>query len=108
MKKLRDVVIYRDPDYFSAFPSIVRRADGELLVAFRRAPERRPAGGRCTHADPNAQLVLVRSADGGATWSRQPELVCAHSMGGSQDPCLTLLPDGALLCASYLWVLQQP
>lgn len=108
MRKLRDIVIYRDPQYFSAFPSIVRRDDGELVVAFRRAPERRPYGGHCTHADPNAQLVLVRSSDGGETWTRHPELIHAHALGGSQDPCMTLLPDGTILCASYLWVLQQP
>ena len=67
MKKINDILIYRDENYFCAFPSIVRLPDGELLVAFRRAPERRPYGGRCTHADPNAQLVLVRSNDDGKT-----------------------------------------
>lgn len=108
MKKLRDIILYKDDRFFCAFPSIIRKADGELLAAFRRAPERRPYGGRCTHADPNAQLVLVRSKDDGVTWSREPELLHAHAFGGSQDPCLTLLPDGTLLCASYLWVLQQP
>ncbi|HEY0456531.1 MAG TPA: exo-alpha-sialidase, partial [Verrucomicrobiae bacterium] len=41
IRKLKDVVIYEDPKFYCAFPSIVRRADGELLVAFRRAPERR-------------------------------------------------------------------
>lgn len=108
MQKLDDIVIYEDDNFFCAFPSIVRRSDGELVVAFRRAPERRPYGGRCTHADPNAQLVLVRSKDDGRTWSSAPELIHAHAFGGSQDPCLTLLPDGTMLCASYLWVLQQP
>ena len=108
MKKINDILIYRDENYFCAFPSIVRLPDGELLVAFRRAPERRPYGGRCTHADPNAQLVLVRSNDDGKTWMQTPDLIHAHAMGGSQDPCLTLLRDGTILCASYLWVLQQP
>lgn len=108
MKKLGDIVIYKDENYFCAFPSIVRLENGELVLAFRRAPERRPYGGRCTHADPNAQLVLVRSEDGGKTWTPQPDLIHAHSLGGSQDPCLTLLHDKTIICASYLWVLQQP
>ena len=108
MKKLRDIVVYKDDRFFCAFPSIIRKANGELVLAFRRAPERRPYGGRCTHADPNAQLVLVRSKDDGETWTREPELIHAHALGGSQDPCLTLLTDGTILCASYLWVLQQP
>lgn len=108
MKKICDVVIYRDSQYFCAFPSIVRQFNGELILAFRRAPERRPYGGRCTHGDPNAQLVLLRSHDGGQTWSQKPELIYAHPLGGSQDPCMTLLKDGTILCSSYLWVFQQP
>lgn len=105
MKKIDDIVIYRDDRYYSAFPSIVRRPDGELIVAFRRAPERRPYGGQCTHADPNSQLVLVRSTDNGRTWAEKPGLIHAHAMGGSQDPCLVQLADGTILCSSYLWVL---
>ncbi len=38
LRKVRDVVVYADPDYHCAFPSVVRRPDGELLLAFRRAP----------------------------------------------------------------------
>jgi hypothetical protein len=106
MKKISDVVIYKDSSYFCAFPSIVRLLNGELLLAFRRAPERRAYGGRCAHADPNSQIVLVRSLDGGGTWSQNPELICSHPMGGSQDPCMTLLQDGSILCSSYLWILQ--
>ena len=34
MTKIKDVVIYRDQRFYSAFPSIVRRKDGELIVAF--------------------------------------------------------------------------
>lgn len=105
VNKLSDFVLYSDPQYYSAFPSIVRQPDGELLVAFRRAPERRPYGGRCTHADPNSQLVLVRSKDDGRSWSDRPSVIHAHPMGGSQDPCLVQWPDGEILCASYLWII---
>ena len=98
-------VIYQDTKFYSAFPSIVRRADGELLVAFRRAPERRHLGeAGSTHTDPNSQLVLVRSRDEGTSWS-EPELIYAHPFGGSQDPCLLQLRDGSLLCSSYGWAL---
>jgi len=105
--KLEHGAIYKDERFFAAFPSIVRQPDGELLVAFRRAPERRWFGGGCTHSDPNAYLVLVRSMDGGRTWTSEPELICAHPMGGSQDPCMTRLSDGTLWCSSYLWILEQ-
>ena len=67
MHKLNDVILYRDDAYYAAFPSIVARPDGELLVAFRRAPERRQFfADRVSHIDPNSYLVLVRSHDAAA------------------------------------------
>ena len=103
VRKLNDLVIYSDPGYYSAFPSIVHRPDGELLVAFRRAPERRAFGEKnSSHTDPNSYLMLVRSRDKGETWS-QPELIHAHTLGGSQDPCMVQLRNGTLVCSSYAW-----
>jgi sialidase-1 len=108
-RKIRDVVIYQEPKFYAAFPSIVRRPDGELLVAFRRAPSRialleKNEG----HTDPNSYLVTVRSRDAGESWTKEPDLLYAHSLGGSQDPCLLQLKDGTLLCASYGWAFLQP
>lgn len=104
-RKLRDVVIYRDPAFHAAFPSIVRRPDGELIVAFRRAPDWRRYGAKnYSHTDADSQLMIVRSHDDGATWSAKPELLFAHPYGGSQDPCMVQLRDGTLLCTSYGWV----
>ena len=98
------IVIYEDARFYSAFPSIIRRPDGELIVAFRRAPDRRSFGQSGTsHTDPNSYLVLVRSRDGGKSWTRSPETIHAHAFGGSQDPCLVQLRDGTILCSSYAW-----
>ncbi|HEY9173991.1 MAG TPA: sialidase family protein [Verrucomicrobiae bacterium] len=106
IRKVTDLVIYQDDRFYSAFPSVVRRPDGELLVAFRRAPNRRLLGEPGNqHTDPNSQLVLVRSRDAGKTWSQPPELIYAHPFGGSQDPCLAQLRDGTLVCSSYGWAL---
>ncbi len=106
VRKVEDIVIYQDAKFYSAFPSIVRRADGELIVAFRRAPERRLLGEKkYSHTDPNSQLVLVRSRDGGKTWSREPGLIHANPFGGSQDPCMVQLRDGTIVCTSYGWAL---
>ncbi len=109
IKKIKDVTIYRSPDFYCSFPSIVRRPDGELLVAFRRAPDRRKfGGGSYSHTDPNSYLVSVRSKDSGQTWSKEPQLIYAHPLAGSQDPCLVQLSDGSILCTSYGWALLDP
>lgn len=109
IRKVEDLVVYQDDQFYSSFPSVVRRPNGELLVAFRRAPERRLLGEKGTsHTDPNSQLVLVRSRDSGKTWSKQPELIYAHPFGGSQDPCMVQLRDGTILCTSYGWALLNP
>ena len=106
MRVLEHISIYSDEAYYSAFPSIVARPDGELLVAFRRAPDRRRFfAARHTHTDPSSYLVLVRSQDLGRTWTREPELIYAHPFGGSQDPCMVQLRDGSLLVSSYAWML---
>jgi hypothetical protein len=106
--KVKDIVIYQDSMFYSAFPSVIQRPDGELIVAFRRAPNRHIFGeGWNSHVDPNSFLVLVRSKDG-KTWSKEPELIYAHPFGGSQDPCLLQLKDGTLLCSSYGWAFVRP
>lgn len=105
IKKLKDVVIYRDSMYYSAFPSVVKLDDGRLLVAFRRAPNHLMMGfDRYSHIDLNSQLVSVASSDDGNTWSPKPELMFAHPFGGSQDPCMIKLLNGDILCTSYLWM----
>jgi hypothetical protein len=109
VRKVSDSVIYQENRFYATFPSLVQRPDGELLVAFRRAPSRVALGEKGeSHVDPNSYLVQVRSRDGGATWTKEPELIYAHAFGGSQDPCLLQLRDGTLLCSSYGWAFLQP
>src|SRR5436190_5054796 len=109
IRKLKDMVVYKDEQFYSSFPSIVRRSDGELLVAFRRAPDRRRFGEKgYTHTDPNSYLMLVRSRDDGNTWTKEPELIYANPFGGSQDPCMVQLRDSTIICSSYGWALMNP
>lgn len=104
MEKHEDIIVYRNRSFYCAFPSVVRLPDGELIVAFRRAPNRKQFGAKIKfHSDPNSCLALVRSRDNGASWSSKPELIYAHPMGGSQDPCMTLLSDGSIITSSYAW-----
>lgn len=103
VKKIKDLIIYNDAAFYCAFPSVIKKPDGELIVAFRRAPNRLIFGEKGNnHVDQNSYLVMVRSKDG-ENWSASPELLYAHPFGGSQDPCLLQLKDGTILCASYGW-----
>lgn len=105
---VQNVMIYEDTSFHSAFPSVIKRKDGEVIVAFRRAPNRKIFGEKGTsHVDPNSYLVKVTSRDG-INWSKEPELIYAHPYGGSQDPCLLQLRDGTVLCASYGWAYVRP
>ncbi len=107
LRKIEDIVIYKDEKFHSAFPSIVRRSDGELILAFRRAPDWRPFGAKTyTHTDPNSYLMLTRSKDNGKTWS-EPKIFSAHPFGGSQDPCMVQLSDKSIICSSYGWSYVQ-
>lgn len=104
MRKNEDVVIYQDERFYASFPSVVVSPEGQLVLAFRRAPNRRLFGAKgYTHADPNSYLVLVRSDDQGKTWSDQPEHIFAHPLGGSQDPCMVMLRNGTIVLTSYAW-----
>lgn len=108
LRKVRDVIIYQDSNFYCAFPSVIRRRNGELIVAFRRAPDRKVFGeSRTNHVDPNSFLMKVTSKDG-LKWSEEPELIYAHPFGGSQDPCLLQLRDRTILCSSYGWAFVRP
>ncbi|SHG63886.1 BNR repeat-like domain-containing protein [Fodinibius roseus] len=104
VEKVRDFIIYEDPRFYSSFPSVINKGDGEIVVAFRRAPDRTIFGEEKTHhVDPNSYLVTVTSNDYGESWTEEPALLYAHPFGGSQDPCLLQLQDGRILCTSYGW-----
>lgn len=44
LTKVKDFVIYDDEQFYSAFPSVIKKPDGEYMVAFRRAPNRKAFG----------------------------------------------------------------
>lgn len=103
VRKIKDVLIYYDTAFYSSFPSVIKKPDGELLVAFRRAPNRMIYGEKGNnHVDHNSYLVFVRSKNA-EIWSGQPEMMYAHPFGGSQDPCMLQLKDGTIICSSYGW-----
>src|SRR5690554_6967478 len=79
VQKIRDLLIYKNPEFYSTFPSVIKKDDGEIIVAFRRAPDRKIFGEKgSTHIDPNSYLVTVSSKNKGETWTQEPELLYAH------------------------------
>ena len=108
VRKIKDVLVYKDSAFYSTFPSVVKKPDGELLVAFRRAPNRKIFGEKGNnHVDHNSYLVMVKSRDA-EHWSKKTDLIYAHPFGGSQDPCMLQLKDGTILCTSYGWQSVRP
>lgn len=108
VKVLKSFKIYEDSLFYNAFPSVIKKQDGEYLLSFRRAPNREKFGEKgYRHVDHNSYLVGMTSKDG-ENWSPEPHLIYAHPFGGSQDPCLLQLSDGTLLCVSYGWTTLNP
>ena len=101
LHKVDESIIYHDPAWYSTFPSLCRTGSGELLCAFRRAPNLIHEAGGQHHVHPNSQCVLVRSSDEGQTWSREPAAIWPSSMGGQNDPCLATLSDGTILAGWF-------
>lgn len=54
-------VISKQPDIYCGWPTLTRRANGELLVVW--------SGGREHHVCPFGRVDMMRSGDGGETWS---------------------------------------
>jgi len=105
-KKIEDLIIYKDDEFYSTFPAIAALGNGKLIVAFRRAPDYRHLPGApknfWTHGDPMSQYFSLRSEDNGQSWGR-PELIYSPPEGGSQDG--GLLYDGRkyLYANSFIW-----
>ena len=53
-------VISREPEFYCGWPTLARRRNGQLLVAY--------SGGREGHVCPFGRVELIQSNDGGRTW----------------------------------------
>ena len=62
----RSLVLAKQPGRYIGWPTIARAADGELLVVF--------SGDRDAHVCPFGKTQMVRSRDGGSTWTK-PETI---------------------------------
>ncbi|MBK5920551.1 hypothetical protein CCR80_05785 [Rhodothalassium salexigens] len=108
----RPRVLYRDPRFYSAFPSLAALGDGRLLLAFRRAPDHRhlfapdqraEAFDRVDHLHPKSHTALLPLgpdlAPAGPLTTLAPEAETAD-----QDSSLLRLSDGRLVHLSFRWL----
>jgi hypothetical protein len=86
--------IHRDPHAYCAHPQLAALPNGDRLVVFNRTFRRPPI----LHPpeDPFFHNVVVRSRDGGASWS-EPSMVPAFNWHGTECASLTPLSDGRIL-----------
>jgi len=54
-------IISQQPEYYCGWPTLARRANGELLAVW--------SGGRERHVCPFGRVEMIRSRDGGRNWS---------------------------------------
>lgn len=76
---------------YIGWPTVCCRANGELLAVF--------SGDRDEHVDPYGKVQMVRSKDGGETWS-EPVTIRSSSID-DRDAGIIELRDGTLLANSF-------
>ncbi|MBL4639199.1 MAG: exo-alpha-sialidase [Kordiimonadaceae bacterium] len=104
------VTLYRSKKFFSAFPSVVTAADGDVLLAFRRAPDHRWLLGDIAEKDFNSvdhvhfrsHIAFMRiGAD--LKPRDEPSILPVHAEAADQDGNLFLSSNGRLFQYSFRW-----
>jgi sialidase-1 len=87
----RPAVISADPEHYHGWPTLARRRNGELLVAY--------SGGREGHVCPYGRVELIRSRDDGQNWT-YPEVVLDTAID-DRDAGIVETPSGTLLVTTF-------
>jgi sialidase-1 len=85
------ITISRQPEYYHGWPTLAARRNGELLLTY--------SGGRNAHICPFGRVELMRSRDGGRTWS-WPQVVLDSPID-DRDAGLLETPAGSLLVTTF-------
>lgn len=83
--------ICKEPGSYIGWPTIARKADGELMAVF--------SGDRDTHHCPYGKTQLVRSRDGGETWS-PPETINNTPLD-DRDAGIVVLRSGTIVLSWF-------
>lgn len=84
-------VISWKPPLYHGWPTLARRKNGELLLAF--------SGGRESHVCPFGRLELMRSKDGGRTWG-WPQVIHDCPID-DRDAGIVETPQGSILLTNF-------
>jgi sialidase-1 len=90
--------ISRQPEFYHGWPTIALRRTGELLVAY--------SGGRESHVCPFGRVDLIRSRDGGHSWS-WPETVLDTPID-DRDAGVIETAAGSLLVSTFTSLAYEP
>ena len=91
-------IISWKPPLYHGWPTLARRKNGELVLAF--------SGGRETHVCPFGRVELMRSQDDGKTW-RWPQVIYDGPID-DRDAGIVETPGGALLLTTFTSLAYQP
>ncbi len=91
-------VVSRLPDKYHGWPTLTRRKNGDLLLVC--------SGGRVAHVCPFGRVDLMRSHDGGATWTF-PETVMDGPID-DRDAGVLETSRGTLLVTSFSSLAYEP
>jgi len=104
------LVLYRSERFFSAFPSVERLPNGEILLAFRRAPDHRWLFGKNTEKELNSvdhvhfrSHIALRRFDAELKPKSAAISMPMHAEAADQDANLFLHSSGRLLQHGFLW-----
>jgi len=87
-------IVYRnEAPYCGPISMLLKLPDRELLLVFREARWRE----RHTHMDPTTRTSLLRSRDGGQTWSSQ----VTPDQAGGNGTAMSRLSDGTIIVNAY-------
>lgn len=91
-------VISWKPPLYHGWPTLARRANGELLLVF--------SGGRESHVCPFGRVELMRSQDQGQTW-RWPQVVYDGPID-DRDAGVLETPKGTILITTFTSLAYEP
>lgn len=104
------IELYRSKRFFSAFPAVVATPSGDVLLAFRRAPDHRWLLGDVADEDFNSvdhvhfrSHVAFMRLGPDLTPVAEPEILPVHAEAGDQDGNLFLSSTGRLFQYSFRW-----